>query len=53
MTEEDLKEDELTETSDDQQQEAENTVLSDDNAQHTGTARTITASKILKANLAC
>ena len=37
----------------DQLEEAENALQSDDKEQHTGTPRTIAASKILKANLAC
>lgn len=57
MTEEDLKEDdddsepELPEAS--ENQEVENTDQSDEKLQHTGTARSITAAKILKADLAC
>ena len=35
------------------QDQVENTDQSDDKVQHVGTARSITASKILKANLAC
>lgn len=58
MTEEDLKEDnndsepELADASEDQD-EVENADQSDEKLQHKGTARSITAAKILKANLAC
>lgn len=57
MSEEDLKEfnndtgTEVTEASESQQEE--NTDQPDEKIPHAGTARTITASKILKANLAC
>ena len=57
LTEDDLREDNTDEVvagaDEDQLEEAENALQSDDKEQHTGTPRTITASKILKANLAC
>ena len=58
MTEEDLRDDnddsgsELFEVSEDQDK-VENIDQSDDTLQHKGTARSITAAKILKADLAC
>ena len=58
MTEEDLKDDnddsgpELFEVSEDQDED-ENKDQSEDKVQHKGTARSITAAKILKADLAC
>lgn len=58
MTEEDLRDDnddsgpELFEVSEDQD-EVENRDQSDDKVQHKGTARSITAAKILKADLPC
>ena len=57
LTEDDLREDNTDEVvagaEEDQLEEAENALQSADKEQHTGTPRTITASKILKANLAC
>ena len=64
MSEEELKEEEndgvehelTAEVSEEKQQEVENTHETDQpegKIKPTGTARTITASKILKANLAC
>ena len=59
LTEEDLKEAnddtelEQTEATEDQQEEVENTDQNVAKIQHTGTVRSITASKILRANLAC
>lgn len=57
LTEDDLREDNTGEVvaaaQEDQLEEAGNALPSVDNEQHTGTPRTITASKILKANLAC
>ena len=57
LTEDDLREDNTDEVvagaEEDQLEEAENALQSDDKEQQTGTPRTITASKILKANLAC
>lgn len=58
MTEEDLRDDnddsgpELFEVSEDQD-EVENRDQSDDKVQHKGTVRSITAAKILKADLPC
>ena len=58
MTEEDLKDDnddsgpELFEVSEDQDED-ENIDQSEDKVLHKGTARSITAAKILKADLAC
>lgn len=59
LTEEDLKEanddieQEPTEATEEQQEEVENTDQNVAKIQHTGTVRSITASKILRANLAC
>ena len=58
MTEEDLKDDnddsgpELFEVSEDQNED-ESIDQSEDNIQHKGAARSITAARILKADLAC
>lgn len=58
VTEEDLRDNnddsgpELFEVSEDQNED-ENIDQSDDKVQHKGTARSITAAKILKADLAC
>lgn len=58
MTEQDLRDDnddsgpELFEVSEDQD-EVENRDQSDDKVQHKGTVRSITAAKILKADLPC
>lgn len=58
MTEEDLRDNnddsgpELFEVSEDQD-EVENRDQSDDKVQHKGTVRSITAAKILKADLPC
>ena len=59
LTEEDLEEanddaeHELTEVSEEQKEEVENADQNVAKIQHTGTVRSITASKILRANLAC
>ena len=57
LTEDDLREDNTDEVVagayEDRLEETKNALQSDDKEQHTGTPRTITASKILKANLAC
>lgn len=57
LTEDDLREDNTDEVVagayEDRLEETKNALQSDDKEQHTGTPRIITASKILKANLAC